>query len=96
MTISQTLHAPRARVRARRCFKFFDRNFSVTRRGGWSEGAGTAHLQLRQGRCLTHARPIGNAITIPTLDHVNVDMIFMLAVGAGSEHSAEAGAGRQP
>jgi len=36
------------------------------------------------------------AVTIPTLDHVHVDMIFVLAVGAGSEHGAEAGAGCLP
>jgi len=36
------------------------------------------------------------AVTVPTLEHVHVDMIFMLAVGAGSEHGGEAGAGRLP
>jgi len=40
--------------------------------------------------------PLAYAVTIPTLDHVHVDMIFVLAVGAGSEHGAEAGAGCLP
>src|ERR1700688_806002 len=43
-------------------------------------------------RRLAHV-PLANAVTLPALGEIEMDMAFMMAVGAGPEHGGEARAG---
>src|SRR4051812_107257 len=62
----------------------------------WDEDAGTARAQLRQSRRSNHARPIGICGNHSDARSCPRGYDFRVGRRSGSEHGAEAGAGRLP